>query len=171
MRFCITILVLLISGMATAQQYKVVEWPGKSSVEILDELRIWTASTFNSAKDVIQLDKEGRFIVKGVDNYSVAGSGLYTLSYTVDFQIKDEKFRYIIKDEFVSSLAGALPLDKLKSTVAENRTAAETMPGAAKKGLLQGTEVMNGAAKRFDATLEAIRMSIEALPKLENDNW
>lgn len=70
--------------------------------KLFEVLNDWTAITFNSANDVIQLsDKDnGKLIIKGVKNYSL-GRLLYNcydgfISFTLKIVVKDNKYRITI---------------------------------------------------------------------------
>lgn len=80
---------------------QVVTKEGKNAEEIYNLVKRWIAVTYNSAKDVIQLDSPNKELtLKAKIDYKensmtwAAASGY--IDYTVDFLIKDNRFKVII---------------------------------------------------------------------------
>lgn len=71
---------------------------GLSKDEIYSKVKAWFATTYNSAKNVVQSDDKeaGRIIGRGVmDVYLPKGAfrGEHLSNYTIDITMKDEKYR------------------------------------------------------------------------------
>lgn len=80
---------------------QVVTKEGKTAGELYSLIKRWVATTYKSAKDVIQLDTQDKEItLKAKIEYQeksmtwAAASGF--IDYTVDFLIKDNRFKVII---------------------------------------------------------------------------
>lgn len=80
---------------------QVVTKEGKTAGELYSLIKRWVATTYKSAKDVIQLDTQDKEItLKAKIEYQeksmtwAAASGY--IDYTVDFLIKDDRFKVII---------------------------------------------------------------------------
>lgn len=86
--------------------YKLIEdVPGVSKKELYDRAKIWSALTFKSSKNVIQLDDTdgGTIIIQALTEqffvYKVFGTpypARYNLHFSVHFSIKENKYRLII---------------------------------------------------------------------------
>ena len=79
----------------------IIQADGKSSDAIYSTLKLWVATTYNSANDVIQLDdkENGKFIVKALSSfgYKVMGANIGSKCfYTLTIDTKDNRFRYTI---------------------------------------------------------------------------
>jgi hypothetical protein len=81
----------------------VYEAPNTPKIELYARAKIWTAIAFRSAKNVIQLDDDQKtsLIIKGVQE------GENNLWFTIQFTIKDNKFRVIISQFWIERLEGA----------------------------------------------------------------
>lgn len=101
----IVFMMALMSLGAQAQEplvfEQVVTKEGKTAEQIYDLVKRWIASTYKSAKDVIQLDTPNKELtLKAKIEYKeksmtwAAASGY--IDYTVDFLIKDNRFKVII---------------------------------------------------------------------------
>ncbi len=104
-KFILLIVVSLMGGIAMAQEplifEHVVTKEGKTAKDFYETIKRWTATRYTSAQDVIQLDNPDKEItLKAVIPFEVnsltwhAASGY--ISYTVDFLIKDNRFKIII---------------------------------------------------------------------------
>ncbi len=172
---------MLIGGRLFAQEWKVVEWEGKSQPEIRSAIKVWIADYFKSAKDVIQLDEPARIMVKGVsienDVITVMGNSIpanYTMNFTLDFQIKDDKFRYQTKNITLNTSGYTTTIEDMKKSNEENKIAAKNMKGAAKKGYIAGIQMADTMINRFTNTLHNLDESINNIPSLEKsetENW
>ena len=80
---------------------QVISKEGKTSDQLYDLIKKWTVVTYKSAKDVIQLDSPGKELTLKaridfkVNNMTWAAASGY-IDYTVDFLIKDNRFKVII---------------------------------------------------------------------------
>jgi len=79
---------------------RVVEAPGKSQDEIYKIIKVWMAKSFGSSKEVIELDskEDGIIIGNGIIDYPCQGLSCmakedWTVPFTMQIDIKDEKFR------------------------------------------------------------------------------
>jgi len=81
---------------------RVFDAPNTPKSELYARAKIWTAIAFRSAKNVIQLDDDQKtsLIIKGVQE------GGYNLWFTIQFTIKDNKFRVIISQFWLERLEG-----------------------------------------------------------------
>ena len=81
---------------------RVFDAPNTPKSELYARAKIWTAFAFRSAKDVIQMDDEQKtsLIIKGVLE------GDYNLWFTIQFTIKDNKFRVIMSQFWIEQLVG-----------------------------------------------------------------
>jgi hypothetical protein len=80
----------------------VYEAPNTPKIELYARAKIWTAIAFRSAKNVIQFDDDQKnsLIIKGVQE------GDNNLWFTIQFTIKDNKFRVIISQFWIERLDG-----------------------------------------------------------------
>ncbi|MFE2863228.1 DUF4468 domain-containing protein [Sphingobacterium multivorum] len=181
MKRIILLAFMLIGSRLFAQEWKVVEWEGKSQAEIRSALKVWVADYFRSAKDVLQLDEKDRIIVKGKAdlNETSVSSGLsipvnYVMDFTIDFQLKDSKYRYIIKDIFLSDRQGKYTLQSLSSENDDNRKLALQYKGNTKKGIEAGIAAIERIIDQSKYFSEKLKSDIEAIPlktKSETENW
>jgi len=79
---------------------RVYEAPNTPKAELYARAKIWTAIAFRSAKNVIQLDDDQKtsLIIKGVQE------GENNLWFTIQFTIKDNKFRVIISQFWIERM-------------------------------------------------------------------
>ena len=172
---------MLIGSRLFAQEWKVVEWEGKSQPDIRSAVKAWVADYFKSAKDVIQLDEIDRLIIKGnTDLHEVSETKYgsipvdYTMKFTIDLQIKDSKYRYQLKDVLLSNNLGTYTVETLVVTNEENRKEALKHKGAARKGIESGIEAIDRIIENSQTTLSRIKSDIESIPsktKSETENW
>lgn len=106
MKKIITLIVWVLMGLNCQAQEplvfeQVITKEGKTAEEIYNLIKRWVATSYNSAKDVIQLDNPSKEItLKAKIDYKessmtwAAASGY--IDYTVDFLIKDNRFKVII---------------------------------------------------------------------------
>ncbi|WP_343322317.1 DUF4468 domain-containing protein [Sphingobacterium multivorum] len=172
---------MLIGCRLFAQEWKVVEWDGKSQGEIRSALKVWVADYFKSAKNVIQLDELDRIIIKGNNGiYEVSETKYgsipvdYTLNFTIDFQIKDSKFRYLVKDLILKTPLVSFTPESLKLANDENRTAALKYKGNSRKAMESGADAIDRVLDRSKIFLSHLSEDIESIPlktKSETENW
>lgn len=80
---------------------QVIEKEGKTSEQLYSLIKKWVTVSYKSAKDVIQLDEPGKELTMKakidfkVRNLTWAAASGY-IDYTVDFLIKDNRFKVII---------------------------------------------------------------------------
>jgi len=81
---------------------RVFDAPNTPKSELYARAKIWTAIAFRSAKNVIQLDDDQKtsLIIKGVQE------GENNLWFTIQFTIKDNRFRVIISQFWIERLEG-----------------------------------------------------------------
>jgi len=100
------------SGIIT---YKIIETvPGVSKNELYLRAKLWTAMAFKSAQNVIQLDDKegGSLVIKALSVqyfeyklFGLANPIRYYLHYMARFTIKEGKYRMIISDFTVETIA------------------------------------------------------------------
>lgn len=112
----ILLLLLIISGITNAQEFKtdeksvtgIFEVKDKTKSEIFSSINKWIAIHYNSAKNVIQMSdlEAGTIIVKGINsiNYKNPNYIVYTntkeylkmdVNHLLEINIKDHKFRIV----------------------------------------------------------------------------
>lgn len=79
---------------------KVFEIDGKSKNEIYKQVNVWMSQNYKSAKDVIQYSSKEEGVIVGNGNTSYPCDGFdcvvkedWTLKYTAQVDVKDNKFR------------------------------------------------------------------------------
>lgn len=96
--------------------------PNSDKKKIYSKISEWIALNFKSAKNVVQLsDSEaGKIIVKGSLNstFKLKTLGMmtypYILSFTINFTVKDDKYRMIVDNFDVDQTGSYSKLDKLE---------------------------------------------------------
>lgn len=172
---------MLIGSRLFAQEWKVVEWDGKSQTEIRSSLKAWVADYFKSAKDVLQLDEPDRIIIKGnteLNEIAETKYGsipvYYTMKFAIDIQIKESKYRYQVKDVLLSDKLGTYTVETLIVSNEENRKEALKHKGAARNGIEAGIKAIDRIIEKSQITLSQIKLDIEGIPsktKSETENW
>ncbi|WP_352422269.1 DUF4468 domain-containing protein [Proteiniphilum sp.] len=83
---------------------EVVNVENSKSIELYNNAKMWIASTFKSAKSVIQSDVEGTsIVVKGRLNYVTDGDSPFILT----IQFKDGRYKYELTDLYMDmNIAG-----------------------------------------------------------------
>lgn len=140
----------------------VVKADGLTKDELYTRAREWFAKTFNSAKDVIQMDDKsaGKIIGKGAANGSyfyLLTTIRFTLYYTVSITVKDGRYRYEITDIEAQNEPDRympnpprFPADiYVTDPKYKNKSGEYKMPG---KGLLAS---INGAIPQIEETLKS----------------
>lgn len=181
MKRIILLAFMLIGSRLFAQEWKVVEWEGKPQSEIRSSLKAWIADYFKSAKDVIQLDEADRIILKGLtnisDHYEDEGMNIpvnFSIYFTIDFQIKESKFRYLIKDKYFRNSVGSYTEDQLISENSKNKKEALKFKGRARKGIEASTFAIDRIVVKSNDSLEQISNNIQDIPskiKSETEEW
>lgn len=172
---------MLIGSRLFAQEWKVVEWDGKSQADIRSALKVWVADYFKSAKDVIQLDESDRLMIKGNTGLHESSETKYgsipvdfTMNFTIDFQVKDSKYRYQIKDLLLSNKLGTYSIESILATNEDHRKEALKYKGATRKGIESGIEAIERIIDQSKTRLSGIKSDIESIPlktKSETENW
>lgn len=101
MLFCISV---SLSAQETSEEElsftKVVQADNKSKSELYPIIKTWVASSFKSARDVIQLDDEnnGILVCRGSFDYKCPGGINYMyiagyVTYTLKIQVKDGRYK------------------------------------------------------------------------------
>lgn len=89
--------------------YEIVDSLPGAKAELYNKSKVWFVNTFNSANAVIQLDdKEAGVIMgKGVTGFNagniMTGSIKQFINYTININVKDNKWRIQIYDIYVSN--------------------------------------------------------------------
>ena len=100
------IIILMLSINSFSQNfnnYTITDSINKSKDQLYNETKIFIHNTWKSGKDVIQLDdkENGYILVKGVVgvpfSYNVYSTDVY-YTYTIKFNVKNNKFRIILED-------------------------------------------------------------------------
>jgi hypothetical protein len=89
----------------------VVEVPG-TSYELYKKGLAWFADTYNSTKDVLQLEQEGEKLVgRGsmLTSYAMQKVRVY---YNLSIDFKDDKYRYTIDKFIYNGGGGDIPLEQ-----------------------------------------------------------
>ena len=105
------------AGYPNPFEFETIDSMSGSKNEIFANANEWVAKTFNSAKDVIQMnDKEaGRIIAKGVMesdvDMGIAGISDFFVSFTMSIYVKDGKTKidftdFILTDQYIVSRTG-----------------------------------------------------------------
>jgi hypothetical protein len=83
---------------------RVYDAPNTPKTELYARAKIWTAIAFRSAKNAIQLDddQKNNLIIKGV--IEAVNDGDYNIWFTMQFTIKDNKFRVLISQFSIERL-------------------------------------------------------------------
>jgi len=78
---------------------EVVQVEGADAKELRTRAKTWVATTFHSAKDVIQQDEESRLILRTVHPFTKQEDRLESsLWMTITVEFKDGRYRYQITD-------------------------------------------------------------------------
>lgn len=172
-------LLFMVSLGVYAQDFKVVEFPDKSQKEINTALKAWIAQNFKSAKDVIQLDEENKIIVKGNDVFkqSYKYGELRTITgrllFMLNFDIKDNKYRYSISDAYIKIDGLDIPLQDYEGYVlAKNeKTMKDWM--ILKKARQNEADARSKTLDDVDAILDGLERSIEKIPNetKKSEDW
>lgn len=172
---------MLIGSRLFAQEWKVVEWDGKPQSDIRSAIKVWVADYFKSAKSVIQLDELDRVIIKGNTGiYEVSETKYgsipvdYTMNFTIDFQIKDSKYRYLVKDIILKTQLVSFTPQSLKLANDENRKTALKYKGNSRQAMESGADAVDRVLEQSKILLSNISKDIEAIPsktKSETENW
>ena len=115
----ITLIILLISSIANAQEYKLegktitgtFDIKDKSKSEIFASINKWISINYNSAKNVVQMNdlESGTIIIKGINEvkyknplkiiYPNLAAEFTTIKFNhlIEVNVKDNKFRIIYK--------------------------------------------------------------------------
>ena len=106
-------LMIFIPLASFSQKYsEVIDIPNKTANQLYSKANEWFALTFNSAKDVIQLQDpvEKKIIGKGVKQFSYS-VGKYAVSMNMHFtlmvQFKDGKYKYDIQSSEINPEVGS----------------------------------------------------------------
>jgi hypothetical protein len=97
---------------------EVVTVENASQAELYKRGKIWLASAFKSAKDVVQAeDKDAGFIIaKGVSQIVIKSVGMGTpqnLFYTLKINYKDGRYKYELTEFYITSQSGgSLPIER-----------------------------------------------------------
>lgn len=90
--------------------YEVIDTiPNTSKIDLYNRSKIWFVNTFNNAKAVIQLDDKDAGVImgKGVSVFDngniVTGSLRNYIDYTININIKDNKYRLQVYDISVTN--------------------------------------------------------------------
>lgn len=171
MRRVVLLAIMLIGSRLFAQEWNVVEWEGKSQPEIRSAIKVWIADYFKSAKDVIQLDEADRIMVKGntdINEVSETKYGAipvnYTMNFTIDFQIKDSKYRYLIKDIILKTPLVSFTPETLKLANDESRKTALKYKGSSRQAMESGSDAVDRVLEQSKVILSNISKDIEAVP-------
>ncbi|MDQ1150192.1 hypothetical protein QE382_002176 [Sphingobacterium zeae] len=181
MKRIILLAFMLIGSRLFAQEWKVVEWEGKPQSEIRSSLKAWVADYFKSARNVIQLDEVDRIIIKGnnsINEVSETKYGSipvnYTVHFTIDFQIKDSKYRYIIKDISLKTPLVSFTPESLKLANDESRKTALKYKGNSRQAMESGADAVDRVLDQSNTFLSSLGRDIEAIPsktKSETETW
>jgi hypothetical protein len=82
--------------------------PNASKLDLYNKAKIWFVNTFNSAKAVIQMDDKdaGTLMGKGLTGFDagnlMTGPIKQYINYTININLKDNKYRMQIYDIYVS---------------------------------------------------------------------
>ncbi|AFD05948.1 hypothetical protein Solca_0833 [Solitalea canadensis DSM 3403] len=96
--------------------------------ELFVRAKEWTALTFNSAQDVIQMDDKeaGKLIIKAIDKVNISSKSLgmenittYSLYFTLNLTFKDNKYKYELNN-FRVMLAPSKEIPHPDETLVEN---------------------------------------------------
>lgn len=81
---------------------EIVDVKETSQSELHQRAKIWFAKTFNSSKNVIQLDEDSLLIGKGfyeiIIDESALGGQIMRVWVTISIEFKENRYRYIITD-------------------------------------------------------------------------
>ena len=179
MKYLFLLLIVFSSLYSQSQEYKVIDANGMSATDLRVAIKSWIADSFKSAKNVIEIDEPNKIIIKGLDRFDVAyrfgGEQKYisaVLNFKVDFEIKDNRFRYKMDDIVIDSEDHKIPYDGYVDFVEKKN--AQTMKDwvLLKKSRQNLIDARNKTIGIVDNTLYSLMRSIERIPdKKPDDEW
>lgn len=171
----ITFICLIISLKTNAQttsdlyfinNYTVIKCDSAKSNEIRRAIKEWISNGFRNARNVIEIDEESKISVKGMDKFSHQynyGPHIQTfqgyIHFRIDFEIKDEKFRYKIDNIIIELGKDRIPYSDYEGYVQAANT--ET----SKKWFIAKSARENEVRARSE-TIQIIRQKLTTLNKL-----
>lgn len=107
MRTTLTIVLVAVSIIATAQREEVIEVPGANALELYQRSERWFANTFKDANNVLQIQDIDQKLLMGkgaTTTIWTTGKGMSSVSgtnpvgYSVEAQCKDGRCRFRVYD-------------------------------------------------------------------------
>jgi hypothetical protein len=137
---------------------EVVQAPGVSQSELYSRAKLWFASTFKSAKDVVQADEKEAGVVQGTgwSTTYVKSLGIPSpqkLWYTVKIAVKDGRYKYDISSFQIENEAGQYNRNPTPYPV-ERALLAEKSKGMVGKILGQQRQNVKDAALTLASTIK-----------------
>lgn len=165
MKKCLFLMLVLISSVSVIGQDRpfqcdtVIQAKGKSVAEIYASVKVWVATVFNSANDVIQMDdaQNGIMICKGRFHYKAPGGvNLRSMSgyvdYTMKVQVREGRYKVTIGDfihqststQFTSSWSFGLIYDREEYTGGGDRRKKKVWPDLLRNCKIQCKSLVEG---------------------------
>lgn len=107
MRITLSVLLVAVSIIATAQREEIIEVPGASALELYQRSERWFANTFRDANNVLQIKDIDQKLLMGkgaTTTVWTSGKGMSSVSgtnpagYSVEAQCKDGRCRFRVYD-------------------------------------------------------------------------
>ena len=179
MRFLCFLLFMFSVFNGKAQEFKVVNAEGLAAPEINSLIKGWVSDKFRNAKNVIEIDEANKIIIKGTGNFSSpykygphqeSISGV--ISFKIDFEIKDDRFRYRVMDVIIETSGDRIEREDYKSYVDKENQSTMKAWQIQKKARINEVEARNKTVDMVNAIISSFELTIEQIP-LENsdDEW
>lgn len=158
-----------ITGKITYSE--IIKVDSVNSQELYLRAKVWFVHSFVSAKNVIQLDEKesGRIIGKGIFDVSDNNnhnSIIYvpitgTVDFTVEIQIKDEKYRYVFSD-LSYKVNGDSEMDLKSSSVFKSVMFQKRLD-------IQWSDIRHNTNATFLSMIDSLKKAMNT--KNDSDNW
>lgn len=169
----------------SAQSWETVSYEGKTAEEIQKKIHTWIAQNYRSAQDVIQQSDPGKVIAKGgstvsplYDDGRVAVHYDWPYRYTLDFEIKDGRFRFDVYDILIEPIEGSrktsYTYDQMLAIVEERNNNLENIKGKSKRRREEASLRSNvQGLKMIKQEIADLREVIKAIPAQSDtaDDW
>ncbi len=177
----LSLFLFVLSNLSAQENFhwELIDSTAKSKDQIYTSTKVFIAEAWRSAQDVIQNDDKdgGVIIVKGVSIQKIEymmGTYRYEYRYTASFQMKDNKFRMILKDVYCAnadmpSSTSGMGIVKVEPFEGDNAPASGTFkaPGPPKKKLIP---MMANLKQELQQIVDSYKISI-AESDIVDDDW
>lgn len=173
-----TVITMTVFGQTALEYSEVIQVDSASQNELYNRAKIWFATNYNSAVDVLQMDNkdEGQIIGKAVIKYEPTvfqGSEQTkgSIKYTIKIYLKDGRYKYEISDFIHDPVGNQYGAKTSLGLITTDEEYPNPKPMARNWNNKVWKDIKNQIAINIAPLIASLKQDMEKQPETKTDDW